>query len=70
MIITSLRRQTWNVGTYFGMYRKRRLLALLWYQLHVSGGLHCQVHRGSGNPFAKTCYIQRECNCPELIRVW
>ena len=31
---------------YFGMYGKRRPLAILWYQLHVSGGFHFQVHRG------------------------
>ena len=29
---------SWDVGTYFGMYGKCRPLAILWYQLHVSGG--------------------------------
>ena len=38
MIITSLRHHTWDNGTYFGMYGKRRPLAILWYQLNVSGG--------------------------------
>ena len=29
---------TWDVGTYFNMYGKRRPLAIIWYQLHVWGG--------------------------------
>ena len=42
------------------MYGKWRPLAILWYQLHVSGGFHFQVHRGSGNhPLGKTCYKKR-----------
>ena len=40
-IMTSLWRDwrlTWDVGTYFDMYGKKRHLDILWYQLDVSGG--------------------------------
>ena len=37
MIMTSLWRHTWDVGTYFGIYSKRRPIAILWYQLHAWG---------------------------------
>ena len=43
------------------MYGNRRPLAILRYQLDVSGGFHFQVHRGDGNhpPLGKTCYKKR-----------
>ena len=36
MIMTSLRRHTWDVGTLFGIHEKRRPQAIVC-QLHVSG---------------------------------
>ena len=45
MVMTSLLRHTWVVVTYFGMYGKRRPIAILWYKLHVSGGFHFQDYR-------------------------
>ena len=56
MIMTSLWCHTWDVGTYFGMYRKRRPLAILWYQLHVCGVSFSSSQGGSNNPLGKTCY--------------
>ena len=40
MMMTSLLRRSWDVGTYFDMYGKNSPLAILWYQLHVYGGFH------------------------------
>ena len=42
MVMLSLWRHTWNVGTYFGIhvFGKKRSLAFLWYQLHVSKEFH------------------------------
>ena len=44
MSVTSLCCHTWDAGTYFGMYRKRR--PMLWYQFDVSMGFHFQGHMG------------------------
>ena len=41
---------TWDVGTHFDMYGKWRPLAILWYQLHVSGDFIFKFTRG------KVCY--------------
>ena len=38
MVMTSLWRHTWDIGTYFSMYGKKRPLAILWLNLHVSEG--------------------------------
>ena len=66
IIMTSLWRHTWDFGTYFGMYGKRRPLAtgigLLWYQLDVSGGggegvSFSQLRVGGNHPLGKTFYI-------------
>ena len=37
--MTPLLRHTWDVGTYFGIYENKRLLATLCYQLYVSEGV-------------------------------
>ena len=50
---------TGDVGTYFGIYGKRRPLAILWYQLHVSEGFHFQVHREGGNHPLGNCVTKK-----------
>ena len=47
-----------DVCTSFGMYEKRRPLAILWYQLNVSGGSVFKF-TGGGNPLGKPCYRKR-----------
>ena len=63
MIMTSLRRHTWAVGTYFCMYGKRRPLAILWYQLHVAGGFIFKFTGGEVTTTPphprKTCYKKK-----------
>ena len=56
MIMTLLWRHTWDVGNYFGIYGKRRPLAILWYQLHVSGEFIFKVIGGGNQPLGKMCY--------------
>ena len=47
MIMTSLWRHTWDVGTYFGMYGKRRPLAIYtMVPVTCVMGFHFQVHKG------------------------
>ena len=50
MIMTSLWRHTWDVGTYFDMYGKRRPLAIVWYQFHVSWDFIFKFTRGGNHP--------------------
>ena len=48
---------TWDVDTYLSMYGKKKPLAILWFQLDVSGGFHFQVHRWvATTTLGKTCY--------------
>ena len=51
--MTSLSRHTWDVGTYFGMYGNRRSLAILWYQLDVSGVSFSSTQGGGTNVLQK-----------------
>ena len=47
----------WDVCSYFGMYGKRRPLAILWYQLHVWGF----IYKFTGvvtTPLGKLCSIK------------
>ena len=53
MIMTSLWCHTKDVGTYFGMYGKRRPLAILWHQLHVSGDVIFKFAGGGNHPLVK-----------------
>ena len=59
--ITSLRHYKLDVRTYFGIYGKRRTIAILWYQLDVCWGFRFQVQRGNVNPLGKPCYRKRLC---------
>ena len=53
MIFTSLLCHTWDIGTYFGMYGKKRHLAILWYQLDVSGGFIFKFTGGMVTPLVR-----------------
>ena len=55
MIVTSLWRHTWDAGTYFGMYGKRKPLAIL-YHLDVPRGFIFKFTWGGNHPLGKTCY--------------
>ena len=63
--MTSLWCHTLDVCTYFGMYGKTRLIAIiLWYKLDVCDELIFQNYKGSGNhspppPLGKPCYRKR-----------
>ena len=50
---------TLDVCTNFYMCGKRRPIALLWYELAISGGLRFQVHGGDNHPFSKPCYRKK-----------
>ena len=50
MIMTSLWRHSRDAGTYFGIYGKKRPLAILWYQLDVSGELIFKFIGGGNDP--------------------
>ena len=73
MIMTSLWRHTWNVGTYFG-YAKRRPLAILWYQLDVSGVSFSSFFFGGGgltSPFTPLvrCVIKKAWKAKKKVKV-
>ena len=56
MIMTSLLRCTWDVGTYFGMYGKRRPLATLWYHCMYRGFIFKFTGGGNHPPLGKLGY--------------
>ena len=50
MFITSLWRHTLDVCTYFDMYGKKKLITILWCQLHISGSSVFKFTWGGNNP--------------------
>ena len=54
--MASLLQHTLNVFTCFDMYKEKRPIAILWYQLDVSEGLVFKFIGGSNHSLGKLCY--------------